>query len=223
MRQNESVDADDRAVHVDERASAVAGVDGSVGLKISERLGRIGLAGQRADYTHGDGILQSFGAADGEDELTDAGSLLADERERGEIGLVNFEQSEIGVFVLADEFGFEDAALADWHLSGGVAHGQGQGDANALCAFDDVGVGHDISVRVNDHAGADGMLADDERGLGAVISALALAEGTESGDENLNDSRGNFGGEGFEGAVELDQYGRGFGGLRVGGGRTDFL
>ena len=40
LRQDKGVDAENRAVHIHERASAVAGVDGRVGLNVGERLGR---------------------------------------------------------------------------------------------------------------------------------------------------------------------------------------
>ena len=73
----------------------------------------IRLAGQRADHSHGDGILQTFGTADGEHELAYMGSLLAEKRQRWQISLVDLEQREIGFFVLAHEACFYDAALPD--------------------------------------------------------------------------------------------------------------
>ena len=44
LGKNEGVDTHDVAVHIDQRASAVAGVDGRIGLNVGERLGGIGLA-----------------------------------------------------------------------------------------------------------------------------------------------------------------------------------
>ena len=201
MRQNESVDAEHGAVHIHQRATAVAGIDGCVGLNVGERLGGIGLAGERADHAHGDGILQAFGTADGEDELSDVRALRADERKSRQVGLVDFEEREIGFLVLADEARFENAALADRHLAGGVAHGQRQGDANPLRAFDHVGVGHDVAGRVDDDSRSDGVLADDERRLRPIF----FAEWAVSGDENLHDRRRHSGGEALEGAVQLEQ------------------
>ena len=67
-------------------------------------------------------ILQTFGTADGEDELANVRPLRADERKSRQIGLVDLEQGEIGFLVLADEARLKDAALPDWHLAGGVAH-----------------------------------------------------------------------------------------------------
>ena len=39
-REDESVDANDRAIHIDERSAAVAGVDGRVGLDVGQWLSR---------------------------------------------------------------------------------------------------------------------------------------------------------------------------------------
>src|SRR5579864_1187971 len=69
LRQDEGVDAEDGTIHIHQRASAVAGIDGSVGLQIGERLRGIRLAGERADDSHRHGILQTFWTADGEYEL----------------------------------------------------------------------------------------------------------------------------------------------------------
>ena len=60
LRQNKSVDPENRAIHIHQRASAVAGIDGSIGLKIRQRLGGVGLPRERADHAHGDGILQTL-------------------------------------------------------------------------------------------------------------------------------------------------------------------
>ena len=76
LRKDESVDAHHRAVHIDQRTAAIAGVDRGIGLNVGKRLVRIGLARDGADYAHGDGILQALGAANGEDELTDPCTLL---------------------------------------------------------------------------------------------------------------------------------------------------
>jgi hypothetical protein len=105
LRKNEGVDPEHGAVHIDQRASAVAGIDGSIGLQVGERLGR-DRAGERVRSTTPmvTEFCKTFGTADGEHELADAGTLRADERKRGQIGLVNFEQGEIGFFMLADQF-----------------------------------------------------------------------------------------------------------------------
>ena len=104
--------------------------------------------------------------------------------------------------MLADEASFQDAALPDRHLASGVAHGQRQGDADALCAFDHVCVGHDVASRVNDYSRADRVLADNKSSLGPVV--LALVERPVSGHENLHHRRRNPRSQTFQRAVELD-------------------
>jgi hypothetical protein len=121
LRQNESVNPENEAVHIDQRASAVAGINRSVGLQINERLGGIRLAGERADHPHGDRILQTFRTADGEDELAYAGSLLAEKGESRQIGIINFQQCEISFLVLPKEASFKNPALPDRGLATRIA------------------------------------------------------------------------------------------------------
>src|ERR1700691_5229306 len=82
LGKNECIEAEDRSIHIDEGSAAVAGVDGSIGLDVGERLVGIGLASDGTDHSHGDGVLQALGAADGENELAYAGTLLREQGER---------------------------------------------------------------------------------------------------------------------------------------------
>src|SRR5437899_371701 len=91
FRQDESIDAHNRAVHVDQRPAAISRIDGSVSLNVGEGLARICLAGKRADNSHGDGVLQTLGAADGKYQLPDMGPLLADERQGRQFRLIDLE------------------------------------------------------------------------------------------------------------------------------------
>ncbi len=167
LRQNEGVDSQHGAVHIHQRASAIAGVDGCIGLNIGEGLAGVGLARERTDHPHGDRVLQTFGTSDGEDQLPHMGTLLGQELKSGQIRPVNLEQRKIGFLVLAYEVSLQNPAFAHWH--GRVAHGQRQGDANALRTGNNVGVGHDVAVGVHDHSRADGVLADDQRSLGSIF------------------------------------------------------
>src|SRR5580700_12346410 len=63
--EDESVDSDYRSIHIDERSTAVSGIDGRVGLNVGEGLLGVRLAGDRAYDSHGDRILQAFWTADG--------------------------------------------------------------------------------------------------------------------------------------------------------------
>src|ERR1700756_58668 len=117
FREDESIDADHRAVHVDQRSAAVSRIDRSVSLYVGEGLARICLAGERAYDSHGDGVLQTLGTADGKYQLSDMGPFLADERQRGKIRLVDLEQCEITFFVLTEQLGLDDATLANRNQS----------------------------------------------------------------------------------------------------------
>ena len=208
LRKNECVDAENRSIHIDQRSAAVAGVDGSIGLDIGEGLVGIGLTSDGADYSHGDGVLQALGTADGENELTYARTMLGEQGKRREILFIDLEQGKISLFVGADQAGLEDAASAR-RDGAAVVSGQGQSHADALRTFDYVIVGDDVAVGVDDDSGADGVLAHDERGLGAAF----FVQRTVSGDDNL-DYRGRyFGGETFQSIVDLHESGGGGGGF----------
>src|SRR5579864_1939820 len=60
FREDESIDAHHRAIHVDQRSAAISRIDGSVSLYVGEGLACICLAGKRADNSHGDGVLQAL-------------------------------------------------------------------------------------------------------------------------------------------------------------------
>ena len=57
----------------------MSGTNAIHGIVLVGGLLVIGLAGNGADHSHGDGVLQSLGTADGEDELTYAGTLLREQ------------------------------------------------------------------------------------------------------------------------------------------------
>ncbi len=212
LRKDESVDAENRSIHIDQRSAAVAGVDGSIGLDVGERLVGIGLASDGANHPHGDRVLQALGTADGEDELTHAGTQLREQGQRGKILLIDLEQGEISLFVGADQAGFEDAASPSRHRAAGVG-GQRQGYADALRAFNDVGVGHDVAVGIDDDPRADSALAHDESGLRPFL----FVQRTIAGYLNLNYRGRHFGGETFQGIIDLQQSGRcGCGFVRLG-------
>src|ERR1019366_2663328 len=67
--QNERVDSDECTVRVHQRASAVAGINRSVGLNVDKRTVRVRLPGNRADYAHRNRVAQALGASEGEDHF----------------------------------------------------------------------------------------------------------------------------------------------------------
>ena len=74
----------------------------------------------------------------------------------------------------ADEMGFDDALLADGrNLIGTVDLRQWKRHVNALRALNDVGVGHDVAVGIEDEAGPYCSLAsDDHPGISPIRIGL---------------------------------------------------
>jgi hypothetical protein len=89
-RENESVDADDIAFAIDERAAAVAGIDGSIGLNVDERTVGVGLPRDGTDHAHGNGVLQALGTAHGEDQFALMHGPVRAERKCGQVRGVDF-------------------------------------------------------------------------------------------------------------------------------------
>jgi hypothetical protein len=96
--------------------------------------------------------------------------------------------------------------------------GERKGNTDALRAFYHVGVGNDVATGVDDDAGAEGLLADDERGLLAIL----FVDRAISGDEDLDHGGRNLGGESLEGITELCQTVGRFGLLFVSGFRESW-
>jgi hypothetical protein len=138
------------------------------------------------------------------------------EREGGQVRLIDLEQSEIGIFVDADQVRLDDALFADrWQAVGRVNGGQGEGYVDDLRSLDHVSVGHNVSVGIDDYSGADRVLASYKGGLTAII----FLQRAIAGDQNLNHGGGNSGSELLDRGVELLQHGWGFGGTSAEGPR----
>jgi hypothetical protein len=92
-REDEGVDADQIPVTVNQGASAIAWIDGSVGLNVDHRAIELRLAAWRADDSHGDGVFQTFGRTDGQHRLSEAHSesFRILQRQERKIGSVNLQ------------------------------------------------------------------------------------------------------------------------------------
>src|SRR5208282_4770303 len=64
--ENKSVNPDHIAFGINQRAAAIAWVDGSIGLNVNHGTVRICLPCNGTHYAHGHRVLQSFGTAQGE-------------------------------------------------------------------------------------------------------------------------------------------------------------
>ena len=103
LRIDGGVDADDFAVHVEQRAAGVAGIDGCVGLdEVLELAGDAGLDGAvfGGDNAGGDGLREGEGAADGFNPVADLGLIGVAQLDRGQrrVG-VDLDDGEIGGLV----------------------------------------------------------------------------------------------------------------------------
>ena len=144
--QDGRVDADDLAQCVDQRSARVAGVDGCVGLdEVGVRrdavptlaLRQLGSLKSRDDPAR-DRLLQAERAPYGHHELPHLEVLRAADLHRGIRTAVDLEDGEVGRRIDADH-------LCDLVLD---AHGH----EHAIGALDDVVVGEDVTVGLDDHA-----------------------------------------------------------------------
>src|SRR5207245_8190885 len=136
-------DADHLGFDVEQRSSAVAGVDRGVGLNEGLIAGQPdSVAFEAADDSYGNGTIQGERIADGHDPLADTDLGGVAERHRGErpIGR-NLHDGQVGVWIAADH-------LAD------VLGLVGEPDLDFFGVADDVIVGHRDPVFVYDDARA---------------------------------------------------------------------
>jgi len=151
-----SVDADDFAGHVDERAAGISRVDGCVRLNETLKLVPDVGAVFRAYDSGSDGGIQAEGAADGEDPVADLHAVgIAELGDRQFAIRVDFYYSEVGVFIEPD-----DASA----VLGGIAI---ERHLNFGGLVDYVIVGEDETLFVDDYAGAEAAF-----GVGAVIGRV---------------------------------------------------
>ena len=136
-REDGRVDADQLALHVDERAAGVAGVDGRIGL--DEELVVADAhpgAGECRDDAAGHRLAHAEGIADGEHEVTHLERIGIAQRQGGKLLVrhVDLEHGEVGALVGEQHLGLELALVGQRHLDvGGVG--------------DDVVVGDDQPIR----------------------------------------------------------------------------
>jgi hypothetical protein len=144
------VDADYFAVDIEQRASAIAAVDGGVGLEEALQL-MVALAevpALSADDAGGHGLVESEGRADGDRPVADFNGVgVADVDRRELLAGVDLQDCEIQLGVGADQLGGVLRLVA------------GQRHLNADGVLDDVVVGQDVAVVVHDKAGAQALRA----------------------------------------------------------------
>ena len=150
-RADRGVDADHFAARVDERSAAVAEVDRGVGLNVIVQAHVEQLPSEEADHADGDGVFVAERIADRAHPLAHPQRRGVAERRHGQPRLsVDLDQRDIGVRVGSDDARAHRAAVRQFH-------------GDALGAIDDVVVGEDAAVGV-----------DDEPAAGAAVRTIAV-------------------------------------------------
>ena len=153
-RADRGVDADDLAPRVDQRPAAVPEVDRRVGLDVVVEARIEELPAEVADDADRHGVLVAERVADREDPLAHPQRRRIAERRDRQPGLaVDLDQRDVGVGIGADDARAESPAVRQLHR-------------DPLGAIDDVVVGQDAAVGV-----------DDEAAAGAAPRGIALAAG----------------------------------------------
>jgi len=142
------VDADDFAVHVEQRASGIAGIDGSIRLEeVLELACNAGLDGAvfGGDDAGGDSLSEGKGAADGFNPVPNLGLIGISHFYGWERGTaVDFDDREIRSFVGADDAG-GTAEILRVRIAGKL-------DEDLVGFFDHVVIGDDVALGVDDEA-----------------------------------------------------------------------
>ena len=138
------VHADHQPLRIEQRAAAVARVEGGVGLDhvVDQVPGDAAQgAAQRADDAGGDGGIETEGAADGHDQLADPQAGRFAELGVGEPGVFGLDDGDVGPGVGPDDVAIDFAAVV-------------QANTQPARAADDVVIGEEKSVGSDQKAGA---------------------------------------------------------------------
>src|SRR5207247_1077115 len=137
------VDADDFSLDIQERSAAVAGIHGRVGLQILlEVVGEAAFAATAlgADNAERIAAIETVGTAHSPDHVADFEVVAATPLGRDQIWQVDFDHREIEQAIGAGDRGVGSSAIAEL-------------DFDRAGLTNDVEVGHDVSRRVDNHAG----------------------------------------------------------------------
>ena len=164
-----TVDADQLALGVEQRAARVAGIDGRIGLDavgvFQQRAGRRLVAMHARDDPVGNGRLkiggQQEGIADGETPVADAHRVaVAQFRRREIIAAEQFDQRHVAGRIDADKHGVVELPVG--HAALHVAAGR----------FHHVEIRQRIAVRTDDHARSTAPTAGSEDGDGRLHGSV---------------------------------------------------
>ena len=143
------VESDHLAVNVEEGPSGVAGIDGGIGLEdvaVEDLAVVAGFAVFGGKNPDGDGVGEAEGIAEDDHGFAEVKVVVGGEGNGGEgVGAVDFNEGEVVDFVAGEYGAFVDGFV-------------GEHDADAGGALDDMEVGEDVAVGMDDDAGAEGVL-----------------------------------------------------------------
>ncbi len=224
LRQDQGVDADDVSVHVDQRASAVARIDGRVGLDVDHRIVGLELSRDGADDAEAHRAVQPHRAAEGEHQLTRTDLLRVGEVERRQPLLRHLDDGEIGLVVHGHHLrGHEVGSRLQHRVVRRVVGAWRRRNLHLdpSRALDHVRVGDDVAVGVDDDAGT---AATGRRDQHAALVVGQVGVGVTERDD-LDDRRADARGEVLQQAAGLPEIAalrREFGpaALRRGAGHT---
>ena len=137
---NLRIDGDNFAFAVEERAAGIAGVNRRIGLDERYIIAARQVAGDCADNALRRGVREAEGRADGQYPVADLHLIGIAEFGDGQVFALDFYQRNIGAFVQTDDFGAVFLVVVELH-------------AHLVRPFDNVGIGQDVAVAIDDEAG----------------------------------------------------------------------
>ncbi len=134
-RNDRGIDADDLAIHIEERATGIAAIDSSIGLDEIVIRTRVDIAVACRNDTDGHRAAEAKWIADRHDPIADAGLGRIAEFHGNQLVLLRIylEHGNVGLGILADQFSLQLRAVIEI-------------DFNLVRIGNDVIVGHDDAL-----------------------------------------------------------------------------
>src|SRR6185369_4460395 len=172
LRENERVDSHQFAVDIHEWTTTIAGIRSRIALYVDHRTIRIHLASRRADYTHRDGVLQTFRTTKSKYKIALAQFVVIAEMKCRKFCRLNLQHGQIDVFIRTDYARVDQARPADDWFTTRFSRGDGRhADAHVLRSADHMRVRYNVTVRIDNHSGSDLLLHTNQQ---TTVSAARL-------------------------------------------------
>jgi len=167
LRQDKRIDPHKLPSDVDQSASAVAGVDGCVGLDVGDGVVVAHLPGGSADHAHRHRVFQTQWTADRQNDVPLLEGIRIAERQRLQTAAFHLDEGKVCFRIDANDARVDRrcAAPSRWRrLAGRRTEHNLYADGSA----NDVGVGHDVPIRIDDHPRAGCLLAGHQGNIPAL-------------------------------------------------------